>query len=188
MKRKTVLCTMLVLCMAMSAVAVSGCKSKDKETSKEETETTAAVSDSSEEKASETTTTAETTEKMTTAPVETTPVETSETTTVPTTEPETTTEATPESHATEAEHDGLYAKAEKYIDAAFAFYEKDAGQKLNLIVFDSQIEETETGFSFDVRSRDGNVANALVAKVFANTATGEMSDEWGRTWNVSDFS
>ena len=184
MKRKTLLSTALVICLSMSMMAATACKSQDSETLKSKEETTESIAEASEEK--ETTTTAEeTTAKVTTS--EDTEAESSKEVKI---EPSSETESSAGEAETsaETEADGLYAKAEKYINAAFAFYEKDAGQKLNLVVFESQIEETADGFAFDVRSRDGSQANVLVAKVFVNTTTGEMSDEWGRTWNYSDFS
>jgi hypothetical protein len=185
MKRKTILSTALVICLSVSMMTATACKSADKETTKAEKETTEAVTDTSEETEATTTAAEETSAKESTSEATTEASEEKKETSDVKAEPSTEQEA---STAAESSSDDLYAKAEKYINAAFAFYEKDAGQKLNLVVFESQIEETADGFAFDVRSRDGEQANVLVAKVYANTTTGEMSDEWGRTWNVSDFS
>jgi len=83
--------------------------------------------------------------------------------------------------------DELYAECEKYIKASIAFYNHLYGQDLKLIVFESQIEKTDTGYSFIVRSQAGKDANVYVAEVKVNTATDEMSDENGMSWKLSDF-
>ena len=86
-----------------------------------------------------------------------------------------------------ASEEKLYAECEKYIKASIAFYNHLYGQDLKLIVFESQIEKTDTGYSFIVRSQAGKDANVYVAEVNVNTATDEMSDENGMSWKLSDF-
>ena len=76
---------------------------------------------------------------------------------------------------------------QRYIRAALNFYNEQAETQLKLVVFDSQIEETDEGYSFQVRSQDGKDANVLVAEVKVNTTTGEMRDEWDHVWNVEDY-
>ena len=78
-------------------------------------------------------------------------------------------------------------EVQRYIRAALNYYNEQAETPLKLVVFDSQIEETDEGYKFQVRSQDGKDANVLVAEVTVNTATGEMKDEWDHTWNVEDY-
>lgn len=77
---------------------------------------------------------------------------------------------------------------EMYIDAAFAYYDDQAGQHLNLVVFDSEIEIRPDGYTFVVRSQDTNLPNVWFAQVEVNVFTEEMSDEWGNTWSRLDYS
>ena len=78
-------------------------------------------------------------------------------------------------------------EVQRYIRAAMNFYNEQAETALNLVVFDSQIEETDEGYTFQVRSQDGKDANVLIAEVKVNKATGEMRDEWDHVWNVEDY-
>ncbi len=98
------------------------------------------------------------------------------------------TEATESEAGKEPAGEGLYEKAEKYINSAIAFYNHLYGQDMKLVVFESQIEENEEGFRFTVRSQAGTDANVYVADVKANVETGDMSGDNGMTWNISEYS
>ena len=50
MKRKTLLSTALVICLSMSMLAATACKSADSEASKTKEETTESIAEASEEK------------------------------------------------------------------------------------------------------------------------------------------
>lgn len=154
----------VVLTAALLIFALPGCKSgqsTEAEKSEKSSETTTAS------------TTAEETDITTEDKAETTP--------------EVTTEAPASDTSADPDAGGLYEKAEKYIEAAFAYYDELAETHLNLVVFDTQIEETDEGYSFVVRSQDGKDANVWFAEVKVNTSTGDMSDEWDHTWNVADY-
>ena len=208
MKRPEISRKMIVICCAMMMLSMAGCKGKDDETSvtSSETETSTTIDQSSEEdvvvhpttqKVSESTTKPTETEVVSSESEKPSEVKITEGDTKPsdkkpssvddgekqTSEPS---RETAPAECTE-EDGGLYAKCEKYIKASIAFYNHLYGQDLKLIVFDSQIEETETGYSFIVRSQAGKDANVYVAEVKVNVATDEMSDENGMSWKLSDF-
>lgn len=212
MKRPEISRKMIVICCAMMMLSMAGCKGKDDETSvtSSETEVSITADQSNEDvvvhpttesvtentsKNSETEVEMSSSEKTVkhsevktsededTKPSEKTPSSESDGDQQPSLEPSKETE--PDNGS--ASEEKLYAECEKYIKASIAFYNHLYGQDLKLIVFDSQIEKTDTGYSFIVRSQAGKDANVYVAEVKVNTATDEMSDENGMSWKLSDF-
>ena len=199
----------LAIILAVSALALSGCASeketgKSKEKTNKEDKVEATTEETSEETSEVTTeaTAADTTEATTEAVTEVTSEATSETTAETSTEaatestaavssenaPEAVGEETDTASSTASSEDTLYPDAEKYIKSVYAFYDEMAGTHLHLMVFDSQIEVTDDGYIFVVRSQDGKDANVYFSEVKVNTETGEMSDDLGNTWNVKDYS
>ncbi len=207
MKRPEISRKMIVICCAMMMLSMAGCKGKDDETSatSSETEVSTTADQSDEDVVVHPTTqkVSESSQKPTETEVVSSESEkpSKEKITEGDTKPsdkkpssvddgeKQTSEPSRETAPAEGteEDGGLYAKCEKYIKASIAFYNHLYGQDLKLIVFDSQIEETETGYSFIVRSQAGKDANVYVAEVKVNTATDEMSDENGMSWKLSDF-
>ena len=170
MKRLKLTGKALVACLIMSAMILSGCKSgKETEKTKKEKDAKKTAAEEIEDEDVDDT-------------------EAPETTTEEETEAPTTAEADPESAPENTiDPDSLYAKAEMYINAAYAYYDAMAGRHVKLYVFDSQLEETDEGYKFIVRSQEGNDANIYFSEVTVNTTTGEMSDDQGNVWNVSDY-
>lgn len=166
MKRTNLNKTAIFMCCAALMVSMAGCASKkDSETSKEETTT-------------EITTVADTSEEET-------QVESSEETVM-----ETTAESSENETVialSEQDPESLYAECEKYIEESIAFYNNLYGEDMKLIVFDSQIEKTDEGYSFIIRSRAGKDANVYVAEVKVNVETGVMTGENGMTWKLGDY-
>lgn len=212
MKRPNISRKMIVICCAMMMLSMAACKGKEDESSvtSSETEASATLEPTNDEtevhpttqEATENTAESSTTEEAGKAseqtvkhsdvkkddnednkPTDMVPSSEGEGENQPTIE--TSTVAVPDNGT--AEDGGLYGKCEKYIKASIAFYNHLYGQDLKLIVFDSQIEETETGYSFIVRSQAGKDANVYVAEVKVNVATDEMSDENGMSWKLSDY-
>ena len=213
MKRPEISRKMIVICCAMMMLSMAGCKGKDDEisatSSGTEVSTTADQSDEdvvvhpttdeATEASTENTETevensdsmqtvkhseVKTSEDEDTKPSEKTPSSEGDGDQKPSLEPSKETE--PDNGS--ASEEKLYAECEKYIKASIAFYNHLYGQDLKLIVFDSQIEKTDTGYSFIVRSQAGKDANVYVAEVNVNTATDEMSDENGMSWKLGDYS
>ena len=208
MKRPEISRKMIVICCAMMMLSMAGCKGKDDETSATssgtEVSTTADQSDEdvvvhpTTQKVSENSQKPTETEVVSSESEKPSDVKITEGDTMPSDktpssegdgEKQTSLAPSKETEPAEGteEDGGLYAKCEKYIKASIAFYNHLYGQDLKLIVFDSQIEETETGYSFIVRSQAGKDANVYVAEVKVNVATDEMSDENGMSWKLSDF-
>ena len=208
MKRPEISRKMIVICCAMMMLSMAGCKGKDDETSATssgtEVSTTADQSDEdvvvhpTTQKVSESSQKPTETEVVSSESEKPSDVKITEGDTMPSDKTpssegdgEKQTSLAPSKETEQAEgteeDGGLYAKCEKYIKASIAFYNHLYGQDLKLIVFDSQIEETETGYSFIVRSQAGKDANVYVAEVKVNVATDEMSDENGMSWKLSDF-
>ena len=209
MKRTNVNKTAIFMCCAALMVSMAGCASKkDSETSKEETTTEiATVTETSEEESQVTKESTEETVKATTA-------ESSENETVielsekdpeqtvkpsvdePDTKPETEKELSKEENnggeqtqapSSEQDPESLYAECEKYIEESIAFYNHLYGEDMKLIVFDSQIEKTDEGYSFIIRSRAGKDANVYVAEVKVNVETGVMTGDNDMTWKLGDY-
>ncbi|MBR3033093.1 MAG: hypothetical protein IKH92_08760 [Clostridiales bacterium] len=207
MKRTNLNKTAIFMCCAALMVSMAGCASKkDSETSKEETTTEiTTVADtseketqveSSEETAKETT--AESSENETVIalsekdPEQTVKPSVDEPDTKPETEKEPSKEENNGGEQTQApsseqDPESLYAECEKYIEESIAFYNNLYGEDMKLIVFDSQIEKTDEGYSFIIRSRAGKDANVYVAEVKVNVETGVMTGENGMTWKLGDY-
>ena len=214
MKRPEISRKMIVICCAMMMLSMAGCKGKDDKTSatSSETEASTTIGSSKEEDVVVHPTTESVTEN-TSKDSETEVEMSSSEKTVKHSEVKTSegddskpSDKTPSSEGSSEDQpslatsketkpetgsgaeDELYAECEKYIKASIAFYNHLYGQDLKLIVFESQIEKTDTGYSFIVRSQAGKDANVYVAEVNVNTATDEMSDENGMSWKLGDYS
>lgn len=190
MARKT-----LVICMALCMLSAAGCR-PDKDSREEST--TKATSEQSVDDEVENTTEDSKIESETKAAEDTKKESEAETKTAEDTSATTSAEPVkdlpedeiledPAGEAVDEPDQTEEREVQRYIRAALNFYNEQAETTLKLVVFDSQIEETDEGYTFQVRSQDGKDANVLVAEVKVNTTTGEMRDEWDHVWNVEDY-
>lgn len=54
------------------------------------------------------------------------------------------------------------------------------------VVFESECEKNNNGYSLVLRWQGGNAANTLVTLIDVNLSTGEVTDKLGNRWNLSD--
>jgi len=74
------------------------------------------------------------------------------------------------------------------ITSIYGFYNGLYGSSDWIVISEHEIWQTDAGYSLIVRSTGGSEANVLFTGIEANTSTGEMSDDFGNTWNYHDYS
>lgn len=90
----------------------------------------------------------------------------------------------------------LFDEVQKYIDSSFAYVTKQSDCKGSmdgessyvyeeLVVYLAEIEVTDEGYTFALRTRGREQANVLYSNIRVNTATGELSDDYGNVWSVN---
>ncbi len=74
------------------------------------------------------------------------------------------------------------------VDSIMKYYKEQLGSNEGLVIFDTQIEKTETGYEMVLRTNmDPNTANKYIADITVNTKTGETSDSNGNSWNFKNY-
>lgn len=97
-------------------------------------------------------------------------------------------DSTTAEETTEEETLPLVQEAESVSDIVIAYYTDLMGfSEGALSINDFETRETATGYTFTLRVSSGGSANKLVGDVYVEKGSGDVTDNMGNTWNLSDI-